>query len=113
MRPTKSIFISTMRCTARPITIGFASEVTRKWKGVFGDHANLLQSLFSALDEHPKPGSFSSLDGLPRTTFLAVAIDGKKLCAGFDAFSDRTAAHMMSALRHADVLRPIVLDALA
>ena len=33
---------------------------------------------------------------------MAVAIDGKTLRGSFDAFSDRKAAHMMSALRQAD-----------
>jgi hypothetical protein len=32
----------------------------------------------------------------------AIAIDGKTLRGSFDAFADRKAAHMMSALRHAD-----------
>jgi DDE_Tnp_1-associated len=32
----------------------------------------------------------------------AIAIDGKTLRGSFDAFCDRKAAHMMSALRHAD-----------
>jgi hypothetical protein len=34
--------------------------------------------------------------------FVAVAIDGKTLRGSFDAFCDRKAAHMMSALRQAD-----------
>ncbi len=33
---------------------------------------------------------------------VAIAIDGKTLRGSFDAFNDRKAAHMMSALRHAD-----------
>ena len=32
----------------------------------------------------------------------AIAVDGKTLRGSFDAFHDRKAAHMMSALRHAD-----------
>ena len=32
----------------------------------------------------------------------AIAVDGKTLRGSFDAFCDRKAAHMMSALRHAD-----------
>ena len=32
----------------------------------------------------------------------AIAVDGKKSRGSFDAFRDRKAAHMMSALRHAD-----------
>ncbi len=40
----------------------------------------------------------------PPTTdgLTAVAVDGKTLRGSFDAFCDRKAAHMMSALRHAD-----------
>jgi hypothetical protein len=38
-----------------------------------------------------------SPDGL-----TAIAVDGKTLRGSFDAFCDRKAAHMMSALRHAD-----------
>jgi hypothetical protein len=34
--------------------------------------------------------------------FVAIAVDGKTLRGSFDAFSDRKAAHMMSALRQAD-----------
>lgn len=32
----------------------------------------------------------------------AIAVDGKTLRGSFDAFAARKAAHMMSALRHAD-----------
>ena len=32
----------------------------------------------------------------------AIAVDGKTLRGSFDAFADRKAAHMISALRHAD-----------
>ena len=39
----------------------------------------------------------SSSEGL-----MAIAIDGKTLRGSFDAFNDRKAAHMMSALRQAD-----------
>ena len=35
-------------------------------------------------------------------TAIAIAIDGKTLRGSFDAFDDRKAAHIMSALRHAD-----------
>ena len=43
---------------------------------------------------------------------LAVAIDGKTLRGSFDAFSDRKAAHMMSALRQVDqiVLGHLMVD---
>jgi hypothetical protein len=42
----------------------------------------------------------TSLEPCPGLT--AIAIDGKTLRGSFDAFSDRKAAHMMSALRQAD-----------
>ena len=42
----------------------------------------------------------TSLEASPGLT--AVAVDGKTLRGSFDAFSDRKAAHMMSALRQAD-----------
>jgi hypothetical protein len=32
----------------------------------------------------------------------AIAVDGKTLRGSFDAFADKKAAHMLSALRHAD-----------
>jgi len=40
----------------------------------------------------------------PRATegLTAIAVDGKTLRGSFDAFCDRKAAHMMSALRHVD-----------
>ena len=38
----------------------------------------------------------------PSDSLPAIAVDGKTLRGGFDAFSDRKAAHMMSALRQAD-----------
>jgi len=42
----------------------------------------------------------TSLEASPGPT--AIAVDGKTLRGSFDAFSDRKAAHMMSALRQAD-----------
>jgi len=45
----------------------------------------------------------ASLPAPPTTEGLtAIAVDGKTLRGSFDAFNDRKAAHMMSALRHAD-----------
>jgi len=38
----------------------------------------------------------------PREGLVAVAVDGKTLRGSFDAFADRKAAHMLSALRHGD-----------
>jgi hypothetical protein len=44
---------------------------------------------------------------------VAIAVDGKTLRGSFDAFSDRKAAHMMSALRQADqiVLAHLMVEA--
>jgi hypothetical protein len=44
---------------------------------------------------------------------VAIAVDGKTLRESFDAFADRKAAHMLSALRHADqiVLRHLMVEA--
>ncbi len=39
---------------------------------------------------------------IPSGNLVAIAVDGKTLRGSFDAFSDRKAAHMMSALRQAD-----------
>ena len=36
------------------------------------------------------------------TGMVAIAVDGKTLRGSFDAFADKKAAHMLSALRHAD-----------
>ena len=46
----------------------------------------------------------ASLSKPPKASqgLTAIAIDGKTLRGSFDAFSDRKAAHMMSALRQAD-----------
>ena len=45
----------------------------------------------------------STLAELPTTAGLqAIAVDGKTLRGSFDAFCDRKAAHMMTALHHAD-----------
>ena len=49
----------------------------------------------------------SSSEGL-----VAIAVDGKTLRGSFDAFNDRKAAHMLSALRQADqiVLGHLMID---
>ena len=44
----------------------------------------------------------SSISARPSDSLPAIAVDGKTLRGSFDAFSDRKAAHMMSALRQAD-----------
>ena len=43
----------------------------------------------------------SSVEAL-REGGTAIAVDGKTLPGSFDAFTDKKAAHMLSALRHAD-----------
>jgi hypothetical protein len=54
----------------------------------------------------------SSISPPVAESLVAVAIDGKTLRGSFDAFSDRKAAHMMSALRHVDqiVLGHLMVD---
>ena len=49
----------------------------------------------------------SSPEGL-----VAIAVDGKTLRGSFDAFNDRKAAHMLSALRQADqiVIGHLMID---
>ena len=51
-----------------------------------------------------RPSSHASTIAKPPATdgLTAIAVDGKTLRGSFDAFRDRKAAHMMSALRHAD-----------
>ena len=51
------------------------------------------------------------LEAIPGLT--AIAVDGKTLRGSFDAFADRRAAHMMSALRQADriVLGHLMVEA--
>jgi len=55
----------------------------------------------------------SSMEALSSSGGLvAIAVDGKTLRGSFDAFSDRKAAHMLSALRQADqiVLGHLMVD---
>jgi hypothetical protein len=64
-------------------------------------------ALEAAFRQHASSISPPAADGL-----VAVAIDGKTLRGSFDAFSDRKAAHMMSALRQVDqiVLGHLMVD---
>ena len=56
------------------------------------------EALEAAFREHA-----SSLEKpCPQGGLLAVAVDGKTLRGSFDAFADKKAAHMLSALRQAD-----------
>jgi DDE_Tnp_1-associated len=55
----------------------------------------------------------SSMEAPPSSEGLvAIAVDGKTLRGSFDAFNDRKAAHMLSALRQADqiVLGHLMID---
>ena len=58
-----------------------------------GVDANALETAFRA--------HASSMASTP-TGLVAVAVDGKTLRGSFDAFTDKKATHMLSALRHAD-----------
>jgi hypothetical protein len=60
-----------------------------------GVDANALEAAFRA--------HASSLVSTAATTgAAAIAVDGKTLRGSFDAFADKKAAHMLTALRHAD-----------
>jgi hypothetical protein len=55
-------------------------------------------ALEAAFRQHASSISMPS----PSDGLTAIAVDGKTLRGSFDAFNDRKAAHMMSALRQAD-----------
>ena len=55
------------------------------------------KALEAAFRRHAASLPSPAVEGL-----TAIAVDGKTLRGSFDAFNDRKAAHMMSALRHAD-----------
>jgi hypothetical protein len=46
--------------------------------------------------------SFRTPEAAASSGLVAIAVDGKTLRGSFDAFTDKKAAHMLSALRHAD-----------
>jgi hypothetical protein len=56
----------------------------------------------TALETAFRQHALSISTPLPSDGLTAIAVDGKTLRGSFDAFSDRKAAHMMSALRQAD-----------
>ena len=58
-----------------------------------GVDPNALEAAFRAHANSMAPAS----NGM-----VAIAVDGKTLRGSFDAFADKKAAHMLSALRHAD-----------
>jgi hypothetical protein len=60
-----------------------------------GVDANALETAFRAHASSMAPAS--APEGM-----VAIAVDGKTLRGSFDAFADKKAAHMLSALRHAD-----------
>jgi len=60
-----------------------------------GVDANALEAAFRAHANAMAPAPASM--GMD-----AIAVDGKTLRGSFDAFADKKAAHMLSALRHAD-----------
>jgi len=63
----------------------------------------ILQSINPAALETAFRRHAASLPPPPQAEELtAIAVDGKTLRGSFDAFADRKAAHMMSALRHVD-----------
>ena len=66
------------------LAVDHSGRRSRALEAAFRQHASSISA--------PTPS-----DGLS-----AIAVDGKTLRGSFDAFSDRKAAHMMSALRQAD-----------
>src|SRR5271167_2285550 len=56
----------------------------------------------AALEAAFRQHALSISTPLPSDGLTAIAVDGKTLRGSFDAFSDRKATHMMSALRQAD-----------
>ena len=58
-----------------------------------GVNADALEAAFRA---------HASSVAAPTDGVTAIAVDGKTLRGSFDAFADKKAAHMLSALRHAD-----------
>ncbi len=56
----------------------------------------------SALETAFRAHAFSITPAAAPTGMVAIAVDGKTLRGSFDAFADKKAAHMLSALRHSD-----------
>ena len=56
----------------------------------------------SALEIAFRAHAFSITSAAAPASMVAIAVDGKSLRGSFDAFADKKAAHMLSALRHAD-----------
>ena len=64
-----------------------------------------LRDILQGVDPNALETAFrphaSSMASAP-AGLVAIAVDGKTLRGSFDAFTDKKAAHMLSALRHAD-----------
>jgi hypothetical protein len=56
----------------------------------------------SALETAFRAHAFSIASAAAPAGMVAIAVDGKTLRGSFDAFADKKAAHMLSALRHGD-----------
>jgi hypothetical protein len=78
-------------------TFGLALRGAPSYTGLRGTlqgvDADALEAAFRA---------HASSVAAPTEGVKAIAVDGKTLRGSFDAFADRRAAHMLSALRHAD-----------
>ena len=64
-----------------------------------------LRAILQGIDANALEAAFrahASSVAAPAEGVTAIAVDGKTLRGSFDAFADRRAAHMLSALRHAD-----------
>jgi hypothetical protein len=82
-------------------TFGLALRYAPSYTGLRGIlqgvDPNALETAFRTHANAMAPASASASAGM-----VAIAVDGKTLRGSFDAFADKKAAHMLSALRHAD-----------
>jgi hypothetical protein len=79
---------------------GLALRYAPSYTGLRG----ILQGVNASALEAAFRAHAASLAPAPEVAqkWVAIAVDGKTLRGSFDAFADRKAAHMLSALRHAD-----------
>jgi hypothetical protein len=77
------------------LTLRYAPSYTGLRDILQGVDPNALEAAFRA-----HASSITSITA--RAGMIAIAVDGKTLRGSFDAFADKKAAHMLSALRHTD-----------
>ena len=83
--------------TALGLALRYAPSYTGLRDILQGVDPNALETAFRAHASSVTSPPASAPSGL-----VAIAVDGKTLRGSFDAFTDKKAAHMLSALRHAD-----------